>query len=153
MSVHKDKERSLVLIKPDALVRAITGHIINRLAHAGLRIVGAKVVRVSEELAREHYKHLQDQPFFEDLVKHIRGEFHDVRGILAFVYEGQDCIRKIREIAGATNPEQADPKSLRGQYGRITTRGLMENVIHASSDAQEAEREIRLWFRPEEMVD
>lgn len=147
-------QRSLVLIKPDALARNITGHIINRLAHAHLRVVGAKVVRVTQTLAEEHYKHLRDKPFFPELIAFIQGKLHgdNNSGVLAFVYEGPDCVKKIRDIAGATNPEQADPKSLRGQYGRITTKGVMENVIHASSDPDEAQREIKLWFKPEELI-
>jgi len=71
---------------------------------------------------------------------------------MALVYWGEDAINKIRELAGATNPEQALPTSIRGQYGRILTSGVFENVIHASSDPEEAEREIKLWFEPSEIV-
>ncbi|MBI4052370.1 MAG: nucleoside-diphosphate kinase [Elusimicrobia bacterium] len=147
-------QQTLVLIKPDALQRGVAGHIINRLAHAHLRMVGAKVVKVSEKLAREHYKSLSDKPFFEELIKYIRGRLHgeEHSGVLAIVYQGEDVIAKVREIAGATNPEQAHPKSLRGAYGRVTTKGQIENVIHASSDPQEAEREIKLWFSPYELT-
>lgn len=155
MSPKTTKERSLVLIKPDALARHITGHIINRLSHANLRIVGAKVVKVNKALAEEHYKHLKDKPFFGELIEFIQGKLTngaEATGVLAFVYEGPDVVKKIRDIAGATNPEQAAPTTLRGQYGRITTKGVMENVIHASSDPQEAEREINLWFKPEELI-
>ena len=154
MSGKNHSQRSLVLVKPDALARGIAGHIINRLSHAHLRIVGAKAVRVNKDLAEEHYKHLKDKPFFPELIDFIQGKLHGEENsiILALVYEGEDCIRRIRDIAGATNPEQASPKSLRGQYGRITTKGVMENVIHASSDPQEAEREIRLWFKSDEIA-
>jgi len=71
---------------------------------------------------------------------------------MAMVYWGEDAIRKVREIAGATNPEEASPTSIRGQYGRITTKGVYENVIHASASEEEAEREIKLWFEPEEII-
>lgn len=154
MSSKNHLQRSLVLIKPDALARHLTGHIINRLSKAGLRIVGAKAVRVSKSLAEEHYKHLKDKPFFPELIDFIQGKLHGEQNsiILAFVYEGENAVSKIRELAGATHPEQADPKSLRGQYGRITSKGVMENVIHASSDPQEAAREIALWFKPEEIA-
>ncbi len=147
-------ETTLVLIKPDALAKGLTGHVMNRISHAHLRLVGAKVVKVSKELAEDHYRHLKDKPFFGELIRFIQGELHgeEFSGVLALVYQGENSVGKIREIAGATHPEQAHPKSLRGQYGRITTKGVMENVLHASSDPVEAEREIKLWFRPEEII-
>jgi nucleoside-diphosphate kinase len=79
------------------------------------------------------------------------GEYHTKR-VLALVYEGVNAIEKIRRIAGSTNPEEAAPTTIRGKYGRITTKGVFENVIHASSNEEEAEREIKLWFRPNELV-
>ncbi len=110
------------------------------------------MVRVSRELAEEHYKALRDKPFFPELIKYIRGEMHDRRKVVAMVYYGEDAIEKVREIAGATNPEEADALSIRGSYGRILTSGLYENVIHASANEEEAEREIKLWFKPDEVV-
>ena len=145
-------EQTLVIIKPDGLKKSLTGNILTRLSETKLEIIGAKVVRVSRELAEKHYAHLRDKPFFEDLIKYIQGEFHGRRKVLALVYWGEDAIRKVREICGATNPEEADPTTIRGAYGRITTKGVYENVIHASKDAQEAEREIKLWFSPEELI-
>ena len=71
---------------------------------------------------------------------------------MALIYWGEDAIRKVRTLAGATNPEEADPVSIRGSYGRILTTGLFENVIHASSSDKEAEREIKLWFNPDEIT-
>ena len=147
-------ETTLVLIKPDALAKGLTGHVINRLAHAHLRIVGAKVVKVSKALAEEHYRHLKDQPFFPELIQFIQGALHgdEHSGVLALVYQGENAVSKVREIAGATHPEKAHPKSLRGQYGRITTKGVMENVLHASSDPGEGKREVALWFEPKEIL-
>jgi len=110
------------------------------------------MVRVSQQLAEEHYCHLRDKPFFNDLIKYIRGELHDRRKVMALVYWGEGAIEKCRGLAGATNPEQAEATSIRGSYGRITTSGVYENVIHVSSDAQEAQREIKLWFSPEEII-
>jgi nucleoside-diphosphate kinase len=72
--------------------------------------------------------------------------------VLVFVYEGEQAISKVRQLAGATNPEQAEPTSIRGQYGRLTSCGLFENVLHCSSNAADAQREIKLWFDPEEIV-
>ena len=77
---------------------------------------------------------------------------HDRRKVLALVYWGKDAITKCRELVGSTNPEEADPTSIRGSYGRITTTGVYENVIHVSSNESEAEREIKLWFAPEEII-
>lgn len=142
----------LVLIKPDGLKKSLTGNILTRLSETKLEIVAAKMVRVSKELAEEHYKQLQDKPFFEDLISYIRGELHDRRKVMALVYWGKEAIKKCRELAGATNPEEAEPTSIRGSYGRITTCGIYENVIHVSSNESEAEREIKLWFQPEEII-
>jgi nucleoside-diphosphate kinase len=145
-------EPTLILIKPDGLVKSLTGNILTRLSETKLEIVAAKMVRVCDELAREHYKHLKDKPFFDELIKYIKGELHNRRKVLAMVYYGKGAIEKVRELAGATNPEEADSISIRGQYGRITTKGLYENVIHASTNIKEAEREIKLWFKPEEII-
>ena len=145
-------QQLLVLIKPDGLKKSLTGNILTRLSETKLEIVAAKMVRVSRELAAEHYKHMKDKPFFEDLVKYIQGELHDRRKVMAMVYWGDDAITKVRQLAGATNPEEADPTTIRGSYGRITTKGLYENVLHTSSNESEAEREIKLWFQPEDII-
>jgi len=145
-------QATLILIKPDGLKKSLTGNILTRLSETKLEIVAAKMVRVSQELAEEHYKHLKDKPFFDDLIKYIRGELHDRRKVMALVYWGKDAIQKCRELAGTTNPEEAEPTSIRGSYGRITTGGVYENVIHVSSNKTEAEREIRLRFQPDEII-
>jgi len=72
--------------------------------------------------------------------------------VIAIVYYGPDAVEKVRKVCGATNPEEADPNSIRGSFGRITTKGIFENVIHASANLEDAEREIKLWFRPDEIV-
>jgi len=145
-------QAALILIKPDGLKKSLTGNILTRLSETKLEIVAAKMVRVSKELAEEHYKHLKDQPFFTDLVKYIRGEMHERKKVMALVYWGDGSIKKCRDLAGATNPEEAEPTSIRGSYGRITTHGLYENAIHVSSNPEEAEREIKLWFKPDEII-
>jgi nucleoside-diphosphate kinase len=148
-------QQTLVIIKPDGLKKSLTGNILTRLSEAKLRIVGAKVVRVSRELAERHYTHLKEKPFFEGVIKYICGEVYgeQYKRVLALVYEGDDAIEKVRKLAGATNPEIAEATSIRGQYGRLTTDGLFENVLHCSSNAEDAEREIKLWFDPCEIVD
>ncbi len=145
-------EQTLVLIKPDGLKKSLTGNILTRLSETKLEIAAAKMVRVSRGLAEEHYSHMKDAPFFEELIRYIMGELHDRKKVMALVYHGEDAISKVRELSGLTNPEEADPVSIRGAYGRIHTSGLYENVIHASSSRDEAEREIKLWFRPEDIV-
>lgn len=147
-------EQTLVLIKPDGAFRKLTGLSIDRLDAAGLELVAAKMVSVSESLAREHYAALSDKPFFENLIKYIRGDFHGFRDhrVLALVYRGENAIKSVRAVAGATNPEQAAPGTIRGSFGRITTAGQFENVLHASSDPADAKREVALWFRPEEIL-
>ena len=145
-------QAALILIKPDGLKKSLTGNILTRLSETKLEIVAAKMVRVSRALAEEHYKHLKDKPFFEELIRYIRGEFHDRKKVMALVYWGKDAIQKCRELAGATNPEEAESTSIRGSYGRITTSGVYENVIHVSSNIEEAEREIKLWFCPDDII-
>ncbi|MCM8781490.1 MAG: nucleoside-diphosphate kinase [Candidatus Omnitrophica bacterium] len=145
-------QATLILIKPDGLKKSLTGNILTRLSETKLEIVASKIVRVSKSLAEEHYRHLKDKPFFPELIKYLQGELHDRRKVMALVYWGKDAIKKCRELAGATNPEEAEPTSIRGSYGRITTSGVYENVIHVSSNEDEAEREIKLWFKPDEII-
>lgn len=146
------KEQAFILIKPDGLSKSLTGNILTRLSETKLEIVAAKMIRVSKELAEEHYKHLRAKPFYNDLIKYIMGGFHSRKKVMAMIYWGEDAIQKCRQIAGTTNPEEAEATSIRGSYGRITTSGVYENVIHVSSDAKEAEREIKLWFEPDEVI-
>jgi len=147
-----NNQATLILIKPDGLKKSLTGNILTRLSETKLEIVAAKIVRVSKPLAEEHYRHLKDKPFFGDLIKYIQGDFHNRKKVMALIYWGEDAIKKCRELAGATNPEEAEATSIRGSYGRITTLGVYENVIHVSSSAEESEREIKLWFQPEEII-
>ena len=146
-------QQTLILIKPDGLVKSLTGNVISRLSEAKLTIMGAKVVCVSRELAEKHYEHLKGKPFFEALINYIVGDVHKTYRVLALVYQGEDAIAKIRDIVGDTDPEKASPVSIRGSYGRITTTGVFENVVHASSSPEDAEKEIKLWFQPEEIVE
>lgn len=142
----------LILIKPDGLKKSLTGNILTRLSETKLEIVAAKMVRVSKELAEEHYKHLKDKPFFGEIIKYLQGDLHDRKKVMALVYWGSNAITKCRDLAGATNPEEAESTSIRGSYGRITTSGIYENVVHVSSNPSEAEREIKLWFAPDEII-
>jgi len=142
----------LILIKPDGLKKSLTGNILTRLSETKLEIVAAKMVRVTKGLAEEHYKHLKDKPFFGEIIQYLQGDLHDRKKVMALVYWGADAITKCRALAGATNPEEAEATSIRGSYGRITTSGIYENVVHVSSNTAEAEREIKLWFAPDEII-
>jgi nucleoside-diphosphate kinase len=145
-------QATLILIKPDGLKKSLTGNILTRLSETKLEIVAAKISRVSKELAEDHYRHLKDKPFFAELIKYLRGELHDRQKVMALIYWGEDAITKCRQLAGSTNPEEADSTSIRGSYGRITTTGVYENVIHVSANESDAEREIKLWFEPEDII-
>lgn len=151
----KKHQYTLVILKPDALVKSLTGNILSRLSEARLRIIGAKVVKVSRELAEQHYKHLKDEPFFNDLYEYFSGKIYgtEYERVVALVYKGEDAISKVRKIAGATNPLEADPITIRGAYGRINKKGIMENVIHCSDSEETAKKEIQLWFDPDEVIE
>jgi nucleoside-diphosphate kinase len=159
-------EQTLVLIKPDALKNSLTGYVLSQLSefHTGLRFAGAKVVYVSKMLAQEHYAEHRSKPFFSSLTDYIQGKLHypDAPGrrrVIALVYRGEDAIAKIREVVGPTNPHAARdqrPGSIRS-LGTVVPimndAGEMigdrwDNLIHASACAEDAEREIKLWFQP-----
>lgn len=145
------EEQTLVLIKPDGLKKSLTGNILTRLSETKLDIVAAKIVKASKKLAEAHYSSMKDKSFFQELIKYIMGDYHKKK-VMAMVYWGEEAISKVRQICGSTNPEEADAVSIRGAYGRITTKGVYENVIHASTNRKEAEREIKLWFEPDEII-
>jgi len=146
------EEATLVIIKPDAIQRGLAGAAFSRLEPLRLEVIGAKAVRVSQELAEAHYHHLREKPFFREIVEYLQGKLHGTRYVLAFVLWGENAIERVRQVTGATHPEKADPLSIRGSFGRMTTAGLMENLLHASSDIEEAEHEIALWFSPQELL-
>ncbi len=145
-------QQTLIIIKPDGIIKSLTGNILTALSETKLKIAGAKIVRVSKKLAREHYKRHKGKPYYKELLKYITGGFHADR-VLALVYHGGGAIAKVRVIVGDKNPEKAEPTTIRGRYGRIRSdTGIFENVIHASNTAEEAREEIRLWFKPEELT-
>ena len=151
----KNTEQTLVIIKPDGLKKSLTGNILSRLSETHLRIVGAKVVHVGRNLAGTHYINLKDKSYYNDAVNYLCGERYgnQYMRVLALIYKGKGAVKKVRKLAGVTNPENADPTTIRGQYGRLTSDGFYENVLHCSEDNENAEREIKLWFEPDEIVD
>jgi len=155
-------EKTLILIKPDGIKRRLTGLAIDRLDNAGFEMTAAKMVSVTEELARRHYALLEGRgvfkkkEMFEQLIKFLMGDFHGIsnRRVMAMVYQGENAVKGARAVVGSTNPEEAAPGTIRGSFGRISSaHGYYENVIHASGSTEEAEREIKIWFRPEEIIE
>jgi nucleoside-diphosphate kinase len=158
------EEKTLVLIKPDGVVKDLIGNILTELTEAKLKIVAAKVVKVKRELAEKHYSDLKNSlikkfgdekgnEVFESTLEYIQGKYHTNR-VFALVYKGEDAIRKVRELAGETNPEKANPISIRGKYGRIHSETkVFENVLHCSDSVENAKREIDLWFKKDEIVE
>ena len=115
--------------------------------------MGAKAVRANQAIAEEHYTHLRAKPFFTEIVDYLQGKLHGTTYILVFVLWGERAVERVRQVIGATHPEQAEPTSIRGAFGRMKTDGLMENILHASSDHAEALREVALWFKPQELLE
>jgi nucleoside-diphosphate kinase len=136
-------ERTLVLIKPDAMQRSLAGRIIDRFEQRGLTIRGAKLVLVSDELARQHYAEHVEKPFFGELVAFITSA-----PTLALVLEGEGAIAVVRTTMGATNPASAAPGTIRGDFAL----SMPDNLVHGSDSVESADREIALWFSPDELV-
>ncbi len=130
-------ERSLVLIKPDAVQRGLIGEITKRLEQRGLKLVAAKFLQVSSELAETHYAVHKGKPFYNGLIQYILSA-----PVMAMVWEGMDAIAAIRQIMGATSPTQAAPGTVRHDFALISSR----NLTHASDSVENAEAEINLWF-------
>ena len=130
-------ERTLVLIKPDAMQRALAGEIVARFERRGLAIREARLVQVDRELAERHYAEHAEKPFFGELV-----EFITSAPTLALALEGEGAIAVVRKTMGATNPADASPGSIRGQFAL----SMPDNLVHGSDSPESAERELQLWF-------
>ena len=141
-----DHERTFVMVKPDGVQRGLVGEIVGRLEDRGLKLVGGKFMQIDEDLAEEHYGEHEDKPFFDDLVSFITSG-----PVMAMVWEGQDATRQVRTMMGETDCAEADPGTIRGDYGL----DLQQNIIHGSDneDPGANEREIDLFFDDEELVD
>jgi nucleoside-diphosphate kinase len=131
-------QRTLVLIKPDAMQRKLAGEILARFERRGLEIRNAKLLTVGRELAEEHYAEHREKPFFGELV-----EFITAAPTLALVLEGESAIAVVRTTIGATNPTDAAPGSIRGDLALA----MPDNLVHGSDSPESAQREIALWFR------
>ena len=136
-------EQTLVFVKPDGVQRGLIGEIIVRLEKRGLRLVGGKFIQVSLELAEEHYAIHKGKPFYEGLIQYVTSA-----PVMAMVWEGPNAVAAVRQTMGATRPIEAAPGSVRHDFGLEVGR----NITHASDSPENAQKEIELWFRPEEIV-
>ena len=135
--------RTLVLLKPDAVQRSLVGEVTARLERRGLKIVGMKLMQVSDDLARKHYSEHEGKPFFHGLVQFITS-----CPIVAMVLDGENAVQLVRAAVGSTNPVDSDPGSIRGDYGM--TVGM--DLVHGSDSDESAKREIDLFFSPNEIL-
>ena len=136
-------ERTLILIKPDAVQRLLVGRIIDRYEQRGLKLIGLKLVHVDRELAERHYAVHREKPFFAGLV-----EFITSAPLVAMVLEGLNAVAVCRAVNGATRPHEAAPGSIRGDLALETG----QNLVHASDSAETAEDEVALWFASDELL-
>jgi nucleoside-diphosphate kinase len=136
-------ERSLILIKPDAVQRSLAGEILGRIERRGFTLRGAKLIQVDRELAEKHYAEHAQKPFYGELV-----DFITSAPTLALVVEGEGAIATLRTTIGATNPAEAQPGSIRGDLAVA----MPDNLVHGSDSPESAEREIALWFTDDELV-
>lgn len=134
-------ERSLVLIKPDGFARGLTGEVIRRIEAKGYTLAGLAVLTPTRDQLARHYAEHEGKPFYEPLV-----EFMSSGPVAAIVIEGEDCIKGFRSLAGATNPTEAAPGSIRGDLGRDWGAKVQKNIVHGSDSPESAEREIGIWF-------
>lgn len=131
------------MLKPGVINRRLVGEIISRLEKKGFKLVGLKMMQISNELACNHYAEHKEKPFFCELVDYITSA-----PVVAMVWECDDCVALIRKFVGATKPSEANPGTIRGDYCTHTSH----NIIHASDSDESAEREINLFFKPEEII-
>ena len=137
-------ERCFVMLKPGVVNRRIVGEIISRLEKKGLSLVGMKMMNISEELASKHYAEHKEKSFFKDLTGYITSG-----PVVAMVWQADNCVQLVRKLVGATKVEESMPGTIRGDYSLHTPH----NVIHASDSVASADREIDIYFRPEEVYD
>ncbi len=132
------------MLKPGVLHRRLVGEVIGRLEKKGLKLVGLKMMTISTELAENHYGEHKGKPFYQDLVDYITSG-----PVIAMVWEGDDCVTLVRKLTGSTKPTEAAPGTIRGDFCMHTNH----NVLHASDSPESAEREINLFFKPEELYE
>ncbi|HQH07439.1 MAG TPA: nucleoside-diphosphate kinase [Phycicoccus sp.] len=134
-------ERSLVLVKPDGFARGLTGEVLRRIEAKGYTLAALQILTPTPEMLAKHYAEHEGKPFFQPLV-----DFMSSGPVTAVVIEGENCIKGFRSLAGATNPTDAAPGSIRGDLGRDWGKPVQENIVHGSDAPESAAREIAIWF-------
>lgn len=137
-------ESTLIIFKPSAMARGLVGNILTRFEHKGLTIVGMKMMQLDEKILREHYAHLVDRPFFPSIVESMTAT-----PVIVMALKGRDAIRVVRAMVGATKGYEALPGTIRGDF----SMSGQENLVHASSSPEDAEAELRRFFKPEELIE
>lgn len=147
-------EKTLVLIKPDGVQRGIVGEVLQRFERVGLKIVAMKMIHIDKEFAKKHYAAHVEKAFYPGLEALIT-----MGPVVAMVFEGIDAVALVRKMVGATEPKSAAPGTIRGDYAHVSygyadEKGIsIKNVIHASGDKEDAEKEVKLWFTEDEIYD
>lgn len=141
---HPKEQRSLIIIKPDAIQRSLLGEIVHRFERKGLNIVGMKMMAIDDVLLAEHYAHIKDKPFFKDLANFMKSS-----PVVVMVVAGIGAIDSIRLIVGPTKGYEADAGSIRGDFSMST----QSNIVHASDTLENAQHEIKRFFKDEELFD
>jgi nucleoside-diphosphate kinase len=140
-------ERTLILLKPDAVMNRVCGQVIDRFEDAGFIIRGCKMMELSSEILREHYAHIADKPFYPEVET-----FMQSAPVIALVLEGEDIIAKMREMLGVTDSKEAAPGTIRAQLGsKDGANSKMKNIAHASDSPEAAEKEVKRFFKDEEL--
>lgn len=137
-------EKTFLMVKPDAVQRGLIGDIVSRFERKGFQLVGAKLMNISTELAEKHYGEHKERPFFKELV-----DFITSGPVFAMVWQGENAVSVARQMMGTTNPKEAMPGTIRGDYGLIVGK----NIIHGSDSRESADREIGLFFEEKELVE
>lgn len=151
------RERTLVVLKPDAVVRGLAGRIIQRFEDASLKIIGMKMREIDADFARKHYFDLEER--LGPVVYHATATFMQRGPVIAFVVEGEDAVSTVRKIVGTTYPNEAQPGSIRGDFAHqskavaTTTGKAVANLVHASGNREEAQYEVDLWFDKTELFE
>src|SRR3954447_8961412 len=137
-------EKTFLMVKPDGVQRNLIGEIVSRFEKKGFQLVGGKLMIISEELAKQHYGEHKERPFFGELV-----DFITSGPVFAMVWEGENVIATARQMMGATNPKDAAPATIRGDYAMTVGK----NIIHGSDSPDSAERELGIFFKEEELAE
>ena len=147
-------EKTLVLVKPDGIKRGLVGEILSRFEKMGLKIIGMKMIKIDPEFSKKHYSENVEKYFYEKLERYITSG-----PVVAIVFEGINAVEVVRKVAGATEPKAAETGTIRGDYSHISLEYSdfkqlgARNLVHASGNKEEAEKEIKLWFKKEELCE